>query len=150
MGFIIYGTKTFTKFEGYYGDIKECESCSKAYKKAYVKYTTWAHLNEIPLFPIKKSYNVICPICGHGYSLKGKDAKMEMNNKDDNQNIKIYAKHILSKKPKKILDPDMSYELYAKDLVSGEETLIATNISKDVVKSFKKDRGIKKLEIIDV
>ena len=150
MAIIFYGTKTFTKFEGYFGEIEECEVCHKAYKKAYVKYTTWAHIYEIPIFPIKNTYNVICPICGHGYSLKNKDAKMEMNNKDENQNIEIYAKHILEKKPKKFLDPDMSYEVYAKDLVSGEETLILTDASKDAVKRLKKDRGIKNLQIVDV
>ena len=73
-----------------------------------------------------------------------------MQNKDENQKIEIYAKHILAKKPKKFLDPDMSYEIYAKDLVSGEETLIATNVSKDVVKMLKKDRGLKKVQIFDV
>ena len=152
MGVIIYGTKTFTKFEGYFGEKEECEACHKTYKKAYVKNTVWAHLNEIPLFPIKKVYNKICPICGHGYSLKNKEAKIEMSNsiKDEIQNIEIFAKHILEKKPKGFLDADMSYELYARDLVNGEETLIATNISKDVVKSIKKDRGLKKVQIIDV
>ena len=152
MAVIFYGTKTFTKFVGYFGEKEECEACHKTYKKAYVRNKVWAHLNDIPHFPMKTFYNKSCPICGHGYSMKNKEAKLEMENSfaDENQKIEIYAKHILAKKPKRFLDADMSYEIYAKDLISGEETLIATNISKDVVKSIKKDRGLKTVQIIDV
>ena len=57
MAVIFYGTKTFTKFVGYFGEKEECEACHKTYKKAYVRNKVWAHLNDIPLFPMKTFYN---------------------------------------------------------------------------------------------
>ena len=152
MGMIVYGTKTFTKFVGYFGEKETCNNCQKTYKKRYVKNTVWAHLDYIPLFPVKKTYSVMCPICGDGISLKSKEAKEDMKNADlsDCPNIELFAKHILEKKPKGILSTDNSYELWTKDLDSGEEICIATDITKDVIKNVKKTRGYKKVNIIDV
>lgn len=153
MGMIIYGTKVFTKQMGFFGEKKVCSNCGREYKELYVKYTTWAHLNEVPLFPVKSRFYRMCPICGNTTAeLNGKEAKAEMINGADlaEQNIEIYAKHILANKPKGILSVDQSYELWVKDVVSGEEICVASEIMKDDAKRAKKERGYKKLPIIDV
>ena len=152
MGIIMYGTRVSTKFEGYYGNSEECMECHKTYQKAYVKHTVWTHLNYIPLFPVKKEYFKMCPICGNGIVLKSSEAKEEIESGNDtsSQNLKLYAKHIIAKKPKGLLDVDTSYEVWVKDLSTGEDTCIATDLSKDVVKNIQKERGLKKIEIIDV
>lgn len=147
-----YGSKVFTKFMGYYGQQEECPACRKVYRKSYVRLSKWAHFDEIPIFPMKKTYNKICPICGNGYGLDAKQAKAEMaaGPKDETQNIQVYAKRILAKKPKKLLEADRSYEIWVRDLNTNEETRIASDVGKDIVKSIKKDRGLKKIEIMEV
>ncbi len=45
---------------------------------------------------------------------------------------------------------DASYEFWVKDLSTGEEILVASEITKDMVKRMKKSRGYKKFSIIDV
>lgn len=151
MAMVVYGTRVFTKFAGYFGEKEECQNCHKTYKKRYVKNTTWAHLDYIPLFPVKKTYSVMCPICGEGIELKSKEAKEDMRNPDntDNPEIELFAKHILEKKPKGIMATDYSYELWARDVATGEEFCIATDITKDVIKNVKKTRAYKKIAIID-
>ena len=67
-----------------------------------------------------------------------------------NQAFEVYAKHILAKKPKGAFAVDNSYELWVKDLVTGEDICIAVDITKDMVKNVKKNRGLKKLEIRDI
>ena len=152
MYFIIYGTRYFTKFEGFYGEKEECPYCHKVYKKAYVKYTKWAHICHLPIFPIKKTYFKMCPICSNGVELKSKEGKEEMENANntDEQKLEAYAKHILIKKPKGILEADRSYEFFIKDLITGEEICVASDLSKDDIKNMKKDRGLKNIQIIDV
>lgn len=151
MGMIIYGTHVFSKHEGYFGPKEECPVCHKIYAKSYVRYTSWFHISYIPLFPVKKSYFKMCPICGNGMELKNKEAKREMEQgSDPSQNFEVYAKHILAKKPKGLMATDTSYEVWVKDLVNGEETCIVSDTCKDVVKDIKKERGLKKLEIRDV
>lgn len=152
MGFIMYGTRVSTKFEGYYGNREECTVCHKIYQKAYVKNTVWAHLNYIPLFPVKKYYFKMCPICGRGVELKSRVAKEEIasDNNTSSQNLKVYAKHIIANKPKGFLEVDTSYQVWVKDLSTGEDICIVTDLSKDVVKDIKKERGLKKIDIIDV
>lgn len=152
MGIIMYGTRVFTKHEGYFGEKEECPVCHKIYQKGYVKNSVWAHLNYVPLFPIKKTYFKMCPICGHGIELKSKEAKDEMLNINDlsDQNLEVYAKHILAKKPKGIMSVDTSYELWVKDILTGEEMCIATELSKDIIKRVKKERGLKKIQIINI
>lgn len=151
MGVIIYGTRVFTKLEGYYGEKEECPNCHKVYQKGYVKNSVWAHLDYLPLFPIKKVYFKMCPICGRGYELKKKEAKKEMvNSTISNQSLEVYAKHILANKPKGIMSVDNSYELWVKDLTTGEEICTASNLSKDVIKDIKKERGLKKIQIKDI
>ena len=152
MGMIIYGTRYFTKLAGYYGEKEECSNCHKTYKKAYVKYTKWAHLNYLPIFPMKTTYFKMCPICARGVELKNKEGKAEIQNSNDTneQRLEYYAKHILINKPKNIFDADISYEFWVKDLDTGEEICVASSLSKDSVKDMKKDRGISKLRIEDV
>lgn len=152
MMYFTYGTKVFTKFMGYYGQNEECPVCHKVYKKAYVRHSKWAHFDGIPIFRTKRSYNKLCPICGHGYSVTGKEGKAEMaaGPKDETQKIEVYAKRILAKKPKKLLEQDKSYELWVKDVGRNEETMIADELSKAILKSAKKDRGLKKIPIIEV
>ena len=88
----------------------------------------------------------ICPICGNGVELKKNEAKLEMTNSSgmSNQAFEVYANHILAKKPKSILEVDNSYELWVRDLVTGEEICIARDVSKDAVKNVKKNRWLKK------
>lgn len=152
MGMIVYGTRVFTKFKGYFGQREECPVCHKVYKKGYVRISEWAHLDYIPLFPIKKRYFRMCPVCGRGNELKSKEAKQEMidMNGMSSQNLQLFAKHILADKSKGILSIDSSYEVWVKDLFTGEEICIATKLTKDDVKDIKKGRGVKKLEILDV
>ena len=98
---VLYGTRVFTKFEGYFGERKECEICHRTYRRAFVRNKVWAHLDYIPLFPVKKTYFKMCPICGNGGELKAKEAKLEMASGSINdQNILIYAKHFNANKPK--------------------------------------------------
>lgn len=152
MGIIVYGTRFFTKLEGYYGVKEECPYCHKVYKKAYVRCTKWAHLSYIPIFPIKRAYLKMCPICAYGVELKNKEGKAEIANSNDtnDQKFEAYVKHILIKKPKGIMAIDRSYEFWIKDLITGEEICVASDLSKDDVKNMKKDRGLKNIQIIDV
>lgn len=152
MATIVYGTHVFTKMTGYYGTREECSVCHKAYPKAFVKNTVWAHFEYIPLFPIKKTYFRMCPICGCGDSLKNKEAKEVMLNygKAVDQNLVVYAKHYLANKPKGIMSTDSSYEVLVKDISTGEEYCIAPETTKATVKEIKKARGLKKIEITDI
>ena len=152
MALIVYGTHVFTKFKGYYGMKEECPYCHRKYQKGYVRYSKWVHFEYIPLFPVKILYLKMCPICGKAYELTGKEAKeqMEYANETSEQKLEMYAKHILAKKPKGIMTCDTSYEFWVKDLVTGEEICIASDLAKEEVKRMKKQRGIKKLQIIDV
>ena len=151
MGMIIYGTKVFTKFKGYFGEREECACCHKTYKKSYVKFTTWFHIDELPLFPVKSTYYKMCPICGDSIEIKGKYAKAEMvvTGEPETQQLETYAKHILANKPKGFMSVDSSYEFYVKDLSTDEEICVATNLTKDMVKDMKKERGLKNFKIID-
>lgn len=153
MAMIVYGTHVFTKMKGYYGLKEECPYCHRAYKKAYVKYSKWWHLSYIPLIPLKKRYYKMCPICTGAIELTSREAKDQMERAYDinePQQLEMYAKHILAKKPKGLLAHDMSYEFWVKDLITGEEICVATNLSKDRVNEIKKERGLKKLQIFDV
>lgn len=119
---VLYGTRVFTKFEGYFGERKECEVCHRTYRSAFVRNKVWAHLNYIPLFPVRKTYFKMCPICGNGIELKAKEAKAEMASGSINdQNIQIYAKHFN-----------------------------ANNITKDFIKNLRKERGIKTIPIREI
>ena len=152
MAMVIYGTHVFTKFEGYYGEKKQCPNCQKIYKPAFVKNSIWGHIYYIPLIPIKSYYDVICPICGVGTTMKKKEAKqlMMLPNDGIQQSIKYYAKHVLANKPEKKFQTDKSYEIWAKDEMTGEETCIAVNLVKGAIGNTKKKFGIKEIPIIDV
>ena len=93
----------------------------------------------------------MCPICGDSVGLKGKQAKSEMVATDatETQQLEAYAKHILANKPKGFMSVDSSYEFYVKDLSTNEEICVATNLTKDMVKDMKKERGLKNFKIID-
>lgn len=152
MGMIIYGTRVFTKHQGFFGQREECPNCHRIYKKAYVKNTVWAHLDYIPIFPVKKTYFKMCPICGVGMELKSKQAQMEMQNTYDMTipNLQIYAVHILAQKPQGIMATDNSYQVWVRDLNTNENVCIASNTTKDMVKQIKKERGLKNLPITDM
>lgn len=149
MGAIYYGTRTFSKFVGFYGPAQECTNCHKTYKKSYVRFNQWFHIDYIPLVPTKTIYFKSCPICGNGFELRKQDAKAEMQAGSDGttQILEPHAKHILANKPKGILKADNSYELWLKDQVSGEDILIASEITKEDLKKFKKERGYKKIPV---
>ncbi len=148
---IIYGTKVFTKNMGYYGEKAQCESCGKEYPYSFVKISTWFHICYIPLFPVKKTYYKMCPVCSAGVEMKSKAAKAEMKSlqKTDCQ-LQIYAKHVLANKPKKFLASDTSYELWAKDAATGADFCITTGITKGKIKEIKKARGLKAIPIVEV
>lgn len=152
MGTIVYGTHVFTKHMGYFGPRQECENCHRTYKKAFVKNSSWFHIDYIPLFPVKVTYFKACPICGAGFELKSKDAKLEMQNPGDagQQAFEPYAKHILADKPKGVLKTDNSYEFWLRDLTNNEEICIGRELTKANIKEIKKARGFKKVPIQDV
>ena len=152
MGMIYYGTRTFSKFMGYYGPRVECTNCHRTYKKSYVKFSSWFHIDYLPLFPTKTVYFKACPICGNGFELRKQDAKAEMQNPGDAgaQELNLYGKHILANKPKGLLAADNSYELWVKDVTTGENICLATGITKDEIKNVKKERGLKKVPIEEV
>ncbi len=152
MALFIYGTKAFTSFKGYFGQKEECPNCHKVYKKGFTKVSRWAHIDYIPLFPVGSSYIRFCPVCGNGDVIKSKEAKeiMAAPTDPEPQDITVYAKHILANKPQGFLATDTSYEVWIKDNISGEEMCLATNSTKDYIKSIKKNRGIKNIQIIDV
>ena len=91
-------------------------------------------------------------IGGNGDVIKSKEAKeiMAAPTDPEPQDITVYAKHILANKPQGFLATDTSYEVWIKDNISGEEMCLATNSTKDYIKSIKKNRGIKNIQIIDV
>ena len=152
MATVYYGTRTFSKFVGYFGEKKECPNCHRTYKNSYVKFSSWFHIYFIPLVPTKTVYFKSCPICGVGYELKKKEAVQEIKAGGDAefQGFEPHAKHILANKPKGILKTDNSYELWLKDLASGEDILVASEINKDDLKRFKKERGYKKIPVEQV
>ena len=153
MTMVVYGSHVFPKFVGYFGEKVLCPNCHKTYKPAYVKNSVWGHIYYIPLIPLKTYYNKICPVCGYGDMLKKKDAMVEMAKPTDDsrQEFQYYAKHILANKSTKMLQADTSYEIYAKDLVSGEETCILAGVPKGRVKGVKKMFGLKEnISITDV
>ncbi len=149
MGAIYYGTRTFSKHMGYFGPVQECVNCHRSYKKAFVKFNSWFHIDYIPLVPTKTVYFKACPVCGHGVELKSKEAKAEMVNgpDDGSQVLTPHIKHVLANKPKGILKADTSYELWLKDEVSGEDILVASGIDTEDIKRFKKERGYKKVPV---
>ncbi len=148
---IFYGEKVFTKHMGYFGEKAQCENCSKAYPDAFVKVSRWLHIFFIPLFPVKITYFKKCPICGNGVELKGKEAKAEMKSLEKvDLKLEVYAKHIKANKPKGVFATDTSYELWVKDLSTGEDMCVATGITKSRIKEIKKARALKKLPIMEV
>lgn len=152
MAVVFYGTETFVKHAGYFGEPQECEVCHQVYQKSYVRVRRWAHLDYVPLFPTKTLYFRMCPICARGQELSKKDGKAEIKalNAVSNQKFEYYAKHILAEKKKGFLATDDSYEFWVKDVNSGAEFCIAKKITKDKVKAMKKGRGIKNLPVLDV
>ena len=149
--YFVYGSRTFTSNKGYFGNKETCQHCQKSYIPSYIKVSTWAHFDYIPIFPIKTRYYKMCPICGHNNELTRKEAKPLMINPDNGtQNLKTYAKHVLHNKPEKKLQTDTSYELWVKDLTTGEDICISTGLTKSDIKTSKRNRGLKKIEIIDV
>lgn len=151
MAVIVYGTHVFTKLAGYYGPREECSVCHRVYKKGYVRNTVWAHLEYIPLFPVKKTYFKMCPVCGMGVELKNKEAKAEMSVADDGyrQDFEPYVKHVLANKPTGLFSTDNSYEFWIRDLMTGEEIRVESDITKDQVKQIRKSRGYKKVPIVN-
>ena len=147
----VYGTHVFTKFMGYFGQIEECEQCHKKYKKQLVRVKKWAHLDYIPIFPCGTSYIYACPVCGLHKELKKADAKAIMDTSSDphQQNIQTYAKHVAAKKPQKKMAIDNSYELWVRDLITGEDSCVRVDLTKNDLKNEKKARGLKDLPIVE-
>ena len=112
----------------------------------------WSHVEYIPLFPVETTYFKMCPVCGSGVELKKKEAKAEMssNNDESRQEFEAFAKHVLANKPSGFMSTDNSYEFWVRDLISGEEILVETGLTKDQIKRMKKGRGYKKVPVIKV
>lgn len=146
---IVYGTKAFAKFRGYYGSAKECSQCGKVYKQAVVRVRSWFHLEYIPLFPVKTMYLVQCPICGNDASYKKSQVWDEVGTKtpDAVQKLEYKGVRVSSRITKGFLKDDRSYELWVKDLSNGEEYCANTDLTKGELKNERKNRGIKKLKI---
>lgn len=149
---VFWGTHVFTRFVGFSGDNSACRNCGLGYKKRIVKESHWAHFEYIPLFPVNIKYQIICPVCGNRYTVDHIDMVLDFEplKSDPQPDIEVYAKHILAKKPDGAFKTDYSYELWAKDLHTGNETRLGTNCTKTNVNNFKKNLGYKKLEIIEV
>ena len=147
--FFTYGTKYFTKFLGYYGQVEPCINCGKNYSPAFVQSKKWGHFDYIPLIPMGKKILKMCPICGNAVELSTEQAKAYMNLRNDNQKIELYFRHVLSNKPQGMLSVDNSYELWCKDFNMGQEFLVFNGLTKDDVKDIKKQRGQKNLAVID-
>ena len=148
---VVYGTHVFTKFLGYFGQPEECAQCHKKYKKSMVRVKRWAHLEFIPIFPCGSSYFYSCPICGFGTELKKKDGKaiIEAPSDPHQQNIQIYAKHVAANRPTKKFAVDSSYELWARDLITGEDFCVRNGQTRDNLKSEKKSRGLKDIPVVE-
>ncbi len=91
------------------------------------------------MFPVKLEYLELCPVCGDGILMK---AKMD-NTKDESQRLSVYAKRVIPQRP-------IKYEFCVKDLNTNEEICVASGITKAEVKRIGKDRGIKKVTIVEV
>ena len=150
---IIYGTKAFTKFMGYFGNPQLCQCCQQEYSPSIVRYIRWFHIAEVPIFPYKIIFVKQCPICANGEKIQIKYARQIIKSgmKNENQNISVYGKHILMNKPKGIFKVDTSYELWARDENTKKETCICANVTKDMFREERKIRGLKrKIKIIEV
>ncbi len=143
----VYGTHVFTKFMGYFGQVEECAQCHKQYKKSMVRIKKWAHLDYIPIFPCGTSYFYACPVCGAGKQLKKADARAIMDAPSDprQQNLQVYAKCVIADPTKN----KKSYELWVRDLITGEDVCVRNNLTKAFIKQEKKNRGLKELSIVD-
>lgn len=146
---IMYGTRTFLKVLGDFGHQETCQICGKMYARRYIRTRTWFHITYIPLIPCKTVYYKVCPICANAQEIH-KRAVESMIAITANQKLAYYARHILAKKPKGIFATDRSYELWVKDLATGEEICIASDVDKDEVKNRKQALGLKNLEFITV
>ena len=147
MGAIYYGTRTFSKHMGYFGPKQECQNCHHTYQKAIVRFKSWFHIDFILLVPTKTTYFKSCPICGVGFELKKADAKAEMQAAGDGTvtSLEVHAKHIMANKPKGLMKADNSYEVWMKDLTTGEDICIASEVTKEDIKKLKRERGWKKV-----
>lgn len=152
MAIFIYGVTHKTKHMGYFGPAEECPCCHKTYQKSFIRTNTWAHVDYVPLFPVKFRYVKACPVCGIGTELKAKEAKAEMaaSAVPSTQRLEVYGKHILANKPSGMFKTDNSYEFWVKDLNSGEEVCVASSITKAAMKNMKKARGIKNMPVYDI
>lgn len=146
--FIEYGTTTFAKNYGYFGEKEECLNCHKTYVPEFIRMKTWAHLSMVPIFPMKTRYYKSCPVCGASHELKSSEAKPLMVNQNTEQSLTPYIKHVLKNKPTKGVDT--SYEVWVKDNVTGEEFCVRTGVMKNQIKDIRKDRGLKKIETVEV
>lgn len=149
---VFWGTHVFTRLVGFSGDRSICSDCELGYKKRVIKESHWVHFEYIPLFPIKSKYHIVCPVCGKRRTVEIIDMVYDFVplKYDPQPDIEIYAKHILAKKPDGWFETDYSYELWARDLRTGNVICVGTNCTKKNVKNFKKNLGYKKIEIIEV
>jgi len=143
MGTVVYGTYHFTKLMGYFGNPEQCSNCGRTYKKAVVKDTRWGHLDYIPLLPMGTKYILGCPICGDDEPIDKKTATTYMNDPNPScpQELKPYIKYDKAAKYR---------EFDIKDVLSGEEICVASDITKSQAKDIAKIRGFKKVETINI
>lgn len=143
MGTIVYGTYHFTKLMGYFGEPTTCPVCRRTYKQAIVKDVKWGHVDYIPLLPMGSQYIQECPICAEDKNLTKKLAQNIMNKPGDGAEQKL-TPFVRYDKPNKYR------EFIIKDEASGEEICVASGISKSDCKHIAKDRGLKKVPIIEM
>ncbi len=148
MIYFTYGKKSFTKFLGYFGEKTECPQCGKSYCRSLVRHNTWAHFDEIPLFPIRCQYIIMCPICANSKVAEKAEAKKIVSEQlHMNEDLTVYGKDIIAKHQKGIFTADTSKELWVRDNKTGEEILVAEGISSMHIKKQKKYRGLKEIKV---
>ncbi|MGN0403056.1 MAG: hypothetical protein ACI4HQ_12470 [Acetatifactor sp.] len=145
MSVIYYGVHYFNHNKGSYGARMACPSCGKEYRRVYIKQSKWFHIDYIPLIPLVPDYVKICPVCGDGEKVKGRDAKAEIAAGEGNNasELKPYVKHVKAEK---------KYEFWYKDLGTGEDMFLFGGLKKGDLKRELKARGLKlsKTEMIEV
>ncbi len=140
---IIYGVKIFNKILGYFGEEHECENCHHTYKSRLLKTSKWIHIMFIPCIPIGASYKKICPICYKNENLTRKQAKELRKNPDTTgQYIETSFIHHMNN--------NNGYEIWVNDPKSGGDVCVLNNLNKTQIKNFKKNMGLKNINIKEV
>lgn len=140
--FIFYGVKLFVKNLGYFGNINQCPHCKTSHKSRIIKTSKWIHIMFIPCIPIGSSYTKVCPICFNSENMKKSVAKELMNLPDNNQVINTYFYHRGNNKN--------GYEIWTQDMQTKERYCIYNNLNRTQIENFKKNMGLKSIQITEI